>query len=160
MHFSFSLFFLYCVCFLYYLCFRLLLFRSGIILLFNRHFLFEGLLVAFERRFRTTLKESEFQASLIKEIKTLIPGCLVLKNDPNYIQGIPDLTVFAGSKWASLECKKSNKASKRPNQEYYINKMNDMSFARFICPENKEDVLNELQQALCSDRTTCSSESE
>lgn len=92
--------------------------------------------------------ERDFQGQLIKEIKQLLPGCMVLKNDPNYIQGIPDLTVFYGGKWATLECKKSAKESKRPNQEYYVEKMNDMSFSRIIFPENKEEVLNELQKAL------------
>lgn len=97
--------------------------------------------------------ERDFQSSLIKEIKELLPGCMVLKNDPNYIQGIPDLTVFYGKKWATLECKKSAKESRRPNQDYYVKKMNEMSFSRIIFPENKEEVLYELQKALCPRRT-------
>jgi len=91
--------------------------------------------------------ESKFQADLIKEIKERFPGCMVLKNDPNYIQGLPDLTVFFRDRWATLECKNAQDASHQPNQEYYIAKMNDMSFSRFIYPENKEEVLNELQQS-------------
>ena len=63
------------------------------------------------------------------------------------IQGLPDLLILYGEKWASLECKRSATAKKRPNQDYYVEKMNDMSFSRFVCPENKEEVLNELQQA-------------
>ena len=70
-----------------------------------------------------------------------------MKNDPTYIQGIPDLLVLYRDKWASLECKKSVNAKKQPNQEYYVGCMNEMSFSRFICPENKEEVLNELQQS-------------
>ena len=70
-----------------------------------------------------------------------------MKNDPNYIQGIPDLTVFFKDKWATLEVKKSNKAKHQPNQDYYVEKMNDMSFSRFISPENKEEVLSELQKS-------------
>lgn len=89
--------------------------------------------------------ESTFQAKLIKEIKNTFEGAMVLKNDPNYIQGIPDLLVLHNQKWASLECKKDAKAKRRPNQEYYVDKMNQMSFSRFVCPENKEDVLNELK---------------
>lgn len=88
--------------------------------------------------------ERDFQAKLIKELKDRFPGCMVLKNDSSYIQGIPDLLILFEDKWASLEVKRSNTASHRPNQEYYVDLMNDMSFSRFICPENKDNILNEL----------------
>lgn len=91
--------------------------------------------------------ENKFQADLISEIETRFPDCLVLKNDPNYIQGIPDLLVLKDDKWAALECKKNSKAKRRPNQEHYVTKMNGMSYAAFIYPENKEDILNELSQS-------------
>ena len=97
-------------------------------------------------------KENKFQADLIKEIKDRFYGCVVMKNDPNYIQGIPDLTVLYKDRWAALECKDEAKASHQPNQDYYISKMNDMSYASFIYPENKEDVLNEMEQAFQSRR--------
>lgn len=90
--------------------------------------------------------ERDFQKKLIDEIKHRFPGCIITKNDSSYIQGIPDLLILYKNKWASLECKKSARAKKQPNQEYYVGRMNEMSFSRFICPENKEDVLNELQQ--------------
>ena len=89
--------------------------------------------------------ENKFQANLIKKLKKLFPGCIVMKNDSSYIQGIPDLLVLHKDKWASLEVKKSANASKRPNQEYYVGLMNRMSFARFISPENEEEVLRDLQ---------------
>lgn len=89
--------------------------------------------------------ESEFQGKLIKEIKSTFDGAIVTKLDANYIQGIPDLLVLHRDKWATLECKKDARAKKQPNQEYYVGKMNEMSFSRFICPENKEAVLNELK---------------
>ena len=92
--------------------------------------------------------ESKFQAGLIKEIKQLLPGCVIMKNDPEYIQGIPDLTILYGNKWATLECKKSKNESHRPNQDYYVDKMKSMSYSAFVYPENKEDILDELQQAL------------
>ena len=97
-------------------------------------------------------KENKFQADLIKEIKDRFDGCVVMKNDPNYIQGIPDLTILYKDRWATLECKDEAKASHQPNQDYYISKMNDMSYASFIYPENKEDVLNEMEQAFQSRR--------
>lgn len=93
------------------------------------------------------MKESKFQADLKKELKKMFPGCIVTKLDSGDIQGIPDLLVLYKDKWATLENKRSKNAPKRPNQEYYVNKMNDMSFSRFIYPENKEEVLNELQKA-------------
>lgn len=91
-------------------------------------------------------KESAFQGKLIKELQERFPDCIVLKNDPNYIQGIPDLLVLYRSRWAALECKRSEKESRRPNQEYYVDKLNGMSYATFVFPENREEVLNELAQ--------------
>lgn len=88
--------------------------------------------------------ENKFQAKLIKEIKEMFPGCIVMKNDSSYIQGIPDLLVLYDDRWASLEVKKDLRASRQPNQEYYVDVMDKMSFARFICPENKDEVLDEL----------------
>ena len=94
--------------------------------------------------------ESKFQSGLIKEIKRKFPGCIVLKNDPNYLQGIPDLTILWRDRWATLEVKKTANASHQPNQDFYVERMNTMSFSRFIYPENKEEVLNELQQSFRS----------
>lgn len=94
---------------------------------------------------RSARLESGFQDRLIEQIEKLFPGCMVFKMDQ--IQGIPDLLVLYGDKWASLECKKSAKAKRQPNQEYYVGKMNEMSFSRFVSPENKEEVLHELEQA-------------
>ena len=94
--------------------------------------------------------ERDFQAKLIKELRLIFKGCIILKNDPNYIQGISDLIILYNDKWAALEVKKSEHASHRPNQEYYVDLMNEMSFASFIYPENKEEILYELQQALFS----------
>jgi hypothetical protein len=104
-------------------------------------------------------KESKFQNELINEIKEVLPGAIVLKNDANYIQGIPDLTVLWGKKWATLECKKTKTASHQPNQDYYVGEMNKMSFSRFVSPENKQEVLDELQQSFRSKRQTLVSKS-
>lgn len=88
--------------------------------------------------------ERDFQAKLIKEIKDIFDGCIVMKNDSSYIQGIPDLLVLYKNRWASLEVKKNARASRRPNQEYYVERMNNMSFSRFVCPENKDEVMHDL----------------
>lgn len=91
--------------------------------------------------------ESKFQAGLIREIKNRFPGCVVMKNDPGYIQGIPDLVILYGDKWAALECKRSKNSAHRPNQDHWVEKLNDMSYAAFVCPENKEEVLDGIQEA-------------
>lgn len=101
------------------------------------------------------MRESNFQADLKKELKRIFPGCIITKLDSGDIQGIPDLLILYKNKWAALECKKSKNESKRPNQEYYVRLMNEMSFSRFIYPENKEEVINELQQTFRSRRSTC-----
>lgn len=88
--------------------------------------------------------ERDFQSKLIKKIEKALPGCYILKNDPTYIQGIPDLTILYKGKWATLEDKKSATAPHRPNQDHYVSDMNAMSFSAFIFPENEKEVLDEL----------------
>ena len=98
--------------------------------------------------------ENKFKTNLIKEIKERLPGCMVLHLDPNEKQGIPDLLVLYNDKWAALEGKKSANATHRPNQDYYVDLMNRMSFAAFVYPENREEILHELELALKPRRTT------
>ena len=88
--------------------------------------------------------ENRFKTKLVNELKTIFPGCIVTHLDPTEIQGIPDLLVLYEDKWTALEGKKNAKASVRPNQNYYVDRMDDMSFASFIYPENKDEVLNRL----------------
>jgi len=96
--------------------------------------------------------ESNFQLKLIKQLESIFQGCVILENDPDNIQGIPDLLILYRKKWAALECKRSRTARRQPNQEYYVDLFNGMSFASFIYPENKEQVLYELQRAFKSKR--------
>ena len=88
--------------------------------------------------------ENDYQKGLKKKLKSMFPGCLVTKLDSSDIQGIPDLLVLYENKWAVLEVKKDATAPHRPNQDYYVAKLNEMSFSRFIYPENEEEVLDEL----------------
>ena len=99
-------------------------------------------------------KESSFQHKLIKEIKERLPGCYVLKNDAGYLQGVPDLLVLYKKRWATLECKRSENEKHRPNQDFHVQQMNDMSFSSFIFPENKEEVLDEMVSTLRPRRKT------
>lgn len=92
--------------------------------------------------------ESRFEAHLVRDLKEMFPGCVILKNDTRALQGVPDRTILYGDRWAVLEAKASERAPRRPNQEFYINKLNSMSYGAFIYPENAEEVLHELQFAL------------
>ncbi len=100
------------------------------------------------------MSESKFQAFIIKELEKLFPGCIILKNDANYIQGFPDLLILYRDRWAALEVKSSANSERQVNQKYYIDYLNDLSYAEFIYPENKEEVLNEIQRAFRSNRST------
>ena len=94
--------------------------------------------------------ERNFQSGLIKELKDRLPDCIILKNDPSYKQGIPDLIILYEDRWATLECKKDKKATHQPNQDYYVELMNNMSFSSFIYPENRKLVLDELEDYMKS----------
>lgn len=90
------------------------------------------------------MAESRFKTNLIKEIKSLFPGCMVMHLDPNEIQGIPDILILYNDRWAVLEGKDYATAKHQPNQDYYVDLMDRMSFAAFIYPENKDEVLDNL----------------
>lgn len=96
----------------------------------------------------TMTRESKFQADLIEELRLLFPEAFILKNDAGYIQGCPDILILCGPKWAALEVKASKNSKKQYNQEYYITKLGEMSYAAFVYPENIEEILNELRKAL------------
>jgi hypothetical protein len=99
------------------------------------------------------VRENSYQASLIMKLNNIFPGCLILKNDPSYRQGIPDLVILHNDTWAALEVKRSSNAPVRPNQEYYVDFMSRMSFAAFISPDNEEEVLDALQHTFSSSRS-------
>lgn len=92
------------------------------------------------------MRERDFQKDLMREIEETFPGCIVAKTDPTYVQGFPDLLILHNDKWATLECKRSAKASLQPNQGRWVKRLSEMSFASFIFPENRKDVLNALQK--------------
>lgn len=100
--------------------------------------------------------ERDFQAKLIKKLRKLFPGCIIQKLDTSYQQGIPDLLILFGDKWAVLEVKRkrpTRESDFEPNQEWFIDTLNEMSFSACIYPENEEEVLNDLQHALQPRRT-------
>lgn len=98
------------------------------------------------------MRENAYQAKLIKKLRRILPGCFILKNDPTYIQGVPDLTILWRDWWGVLEVKASADEPFRPNQEWYLEELGAMSFAACIYPENEEDVLDALQRSIAARR--------
>lgn len=90
--------------------------------------------------------ERDYQKYLVKKLKVTFQGCIVIKNDAQLKQGIPDLLVLFKDKWVALEVKNSKSAHHQPNQDYYVERMNKMSYASFICPETEEQVFKELEE--------------
>lgn len=105
------------------------------------------------------MTEAAYQGRLIRKLKRIFPGCVILKNDPQYQQGILDLTLLWGWFWAMLEVKASANASERPNQRHFVEQLDDMSFAAFVSPDNEEEVLIALQEAFASRGAACVSQS-
>lgn len=91
------------------------------------------------------MRESLFQKRFLDRIRNEFPGCCILKNDASYIQGFPDWTVLYKDKWVVLEMKRSEDAEHQPNQDYYVKKLNHMSYSTFVCPENADEVLDEIR---------------
>jgi hypothetical protein len=98
------------------------------------------------------MTENQYQAKVIKKLEALFPECVVLKTGSEYRQGIPDLIILWNEFWASLEVKASASSTRQPNQDYYVDKLDEMSFAAYIYPECEEEVLGALQQAFKSPR--------
>lgn len=106
----------------------------------------------FFAKVRLTVRENEYQHVFIQRLRSIFPGCLILKNDSGYIQGIPDLLFLYEEFWAAFEVKQSLGSFRHPNQEYYVEMMHDMSFAAFVCPENEAEVIHALQSTLSARR--------
>jgi hypothetical protein len=92
------------------------------------------------------MRESAYQAKVISKLRHKFPDCVVLKNDTDYRQGLPDLLVLFEDRWAALEVKAYEDAPEQPNQDYYVRMLDRMSYASFIYPENEEEVFHDLQQ--------------
>jgi hypothetical protein len=96
------------------------------------------------------MSEKEFERHLIKDLEKRYPGAIVIKTQPGYIQGFPDRLMLYRDRWAAFEVKDGFNSGIRPNQNYYIRLLNQMSFAKFVYPENLQEVLHELQHAFAS----------
>ena len=98
--------------------------------------------------------ETDFAREILKpRLEQEFPGIVIIKQDPNTsFQGVPDHLLLFEDKWASLETKRTRKSKRRPNQEYYVDRFNDMSYAAFVSPENLDEVLDDLQSTFRPDR--------
>ncbi len=97
------------------------------------------------------MRENDYQSRLIRKLRKKYPEAVIMKNDAQLIQGIPDLTILNGDRWATLEVKASRPTTEsafQANQEWYVQKMNEMSYSAVVYPENEREVLSGLQQAL------------
>lgn len=90
------------------------------------------------------VNESKYRKELEARISGALPGCLILRNNAKEIQGICDIVVFYGERYGFLEIKVSENAPVQPNQTYYVNWLDEMSFAAFIYPENEYQILSDL----------------
>lgn len=89
--------------------------------------------------------EGRFKERLLERLKSEFPGCVILWGNSAMRQGIPDILVLHNQHWAMLEAKESEKAAHQPNQDYYVDILDDMSYAAFVYPENLEGVILDLQ---------------
>lgn len=95
----------------------------------------------------TTL-ESTFQKEVLRpELDRRFPGCLIIKGNSAVRQGVPDWIVLWGPRWGFLEAKRSRSATLQTNQEYYVELLDEMSFAAFIDPSNYMEVLDQMERA-------------
>jgi hypothetical protein len=101
------------------------------------------------------MTENKYQSRLIKKLKEMFPGCVIMKTASEYQQGHPDLLILFRDTWAALEVKAKVDAREQPNQRHFVRQMDDMSFAAFIYPENEAEVLSALQQAFAVPRGAC-----
>lgn len=101
------------------------------------------------------MRENEYQPRLIQKLERLFPGCVILKNDSSYLQGVPDLLVLFGNRWAMLEVKADETSKVQVNQPYWVDTFNQMSFSAFIYPSNEQEVLRGLEQAFSDRGHTC-----
>ena len=93
-------------------------------------------------------RETKFKKMFKKKLKRLYPECIIVEADPTYFWSVPDVYFFLGSFWAALEFKRTEGSSRRPNQEYWVEVLDKMSFARFVYPGVEEEVLSELEAAI------------
>jgi len=89
--------------------------------------------------------ESRFKRKTLKRISERLSGINLDFIHPNR-RSQPDVIILGPKVWAALEFKKEKNSNKQPNQVFYVSRMNEQSYARFVHPGNVEGVLDELEQ--------------
>lgn len=90
--------------------------------------------------------EGRFKEEFSNELSFLFPDIVMLKNDEQMLQGVPDMLLLFEDKWAMLEFKANENSAVQPNQRYYVGLFNTMSYSTFVFPENRDEVLEELSR--------------
>lgn len=97
--------------------------------------------------------EREFQPKLNEEVKRRMPTCEIIRLDANKnYQGIPDFLVLCPEGWGIFETKRRPNSRKQPNQDHHIKRLSKIGFSAFINPDNMDEVLDDFQSTLRSDR--------
>jgi len=96
--------------------------------------------------------ESAFKKNFITELNVrLAPIDLEYIHTRSHNRSFPDLLILGpGSTWAALEFKAAEEADHQPNQAWYINRLNHWAYATFMYPENREEVLGDLEKLFTS----------
>lgn len=90
-------------------------------------------------------RESRFQTQYQNMLEREFPGLIIVKVQTGYIQGFTDRLLLYADKWAALEFKRSADEVPQVNQPYWVDRLNRMSYAAFVYPENGREVLRDLQ---------------
>lgn len=91
------------------------------------------------------MKESKLQTQVIKFLKS--KGCYVIKTQPGagIPVGCPDIIALFEGCWLAIECKADAKSSYQPLQEETLEKLDEWSYAKMICPQNWSIIKQELE---------------
>lgn len=94
------------------------------------------------------MKEKDFQAKVIKWLKS--KGCVVLKYQQNATtrSGVSDVFFCKEGFYGFIECKKAKNSPLRPGQKQFIDKMSEWSYGSIVYPENWESIKKELGEML------------
>ena len=96
---------------------------------------------------RQTKLEKELEKEFMEDLNERMPGGFWLKGNSAMRQGVPDRMFLHSGHFAALEFKRDEKAEHQPSQDYYVDLLNEIGFARIVTPDNYHEVLDEIQSA-------------